>query len=81
MKSENGNTRILLTIQGVSPSTTLWHSVDATILSRHSRAFQHTAGPDRIACREQVELVGATIRDCRQSLSAYSGAVGGETRF
>jgi len=70
MKSENGNTRILLTIQGVSPSTTLWHSVDATILSRHSRAFQHTASPDRIAWRvkdpehsrrEQVEPVGATL--------------------
>jgi hypothetical protein len=58
------------------PSRTFRHTVDATILSRHSRAFQHTASPDRIAWRvkdpehsrrEQVEPVGATMI-ARQSL-------------
>jgi hypothetical protein len=35
----------------------------------YSRACQYTACPDRIACREQVELVGATMRNrCNLSL-------------
>jgi hypothetical protein len=54
--------------------TAFWDGVDATgstcsqqaILSRHSRARKHTAGPDRIVCPEHVERVRATMRDHRQ---------------
>jgi hypothetical protein len=79
---------VILIVLVIDKSKKCYPCPDRTTISKVSnqqssipRVRQHTAGPYRIACRvkdpehsrrEQVERVGATIRDCRKSLSTYS---------